>query len=78
MPSVSQPAAVPPAATASLAQAIVIVILWNTGFKGARVACTLFGAVGSVFGLSPVFLLSSAILAAGGYAGRPRGAPVRN
>jgi len=32
----------------------------------------LFGAVGSVFGLAPVFWLSAAILAAGGYAGRPR------
>lgn len=31
-----------------------------------------FGAVGSAFGLAPVFWLSSAILALGGYAGRAR------
>jgi len=32
----------------------------------------IFGAVGSVFGLAPVFWLSSAVLALGGYAARVR------
>ena len=52
----------------------------SAGFKGTRVLNTLyaleFGAdpfdIRSVFGLSPVFWVSSAVLALGGYAGRAR------
>ncbi|HUF81605.1 MAG TPA: hypothetical protein VMN03_10755 [Burkholderiales bacterium] len=96
---------------------LAIVLLWNCGYKGVRVANTLyvldlgagpldtglllatygavplflaiftgkinnsmhvtvpalFGAVGSLLGLAPVFWLSSAILVAGGCAARSGG-----